>query len=144
MIIRDFKLIKNIKTINGSQLLFIKNWYKENSHFCIRVPYLASFRPRNKKLSNSSSKKTSLEIVWIERKIQSKWVGKVEQSFVYFLLKNVQVILKNVFRDSEIDITKSDMLRYIKRDIFNPSIIYLKYPKRSLADYKGRIDSYTK
>ena len=35
MIIRDFKLTKNIKTINGSQLLFIKNWNKENSHFCI-------------------------------------------------------------------------------------------------------------
>ena len=125
----------------GHNLLFIKNWNKENSHFCIRVPYLASFRPRNKKPSHSSSEKTSLEIVWLERKIQSKWVGKADQSFVYFLLKNVQVILKNVFRDSEIDITKRDMLRYIKRHIFNPSIRYLK---RSLADYKKRIDNYTK
>ena len=78
------------------------------------------------------------------KKIQTKWVGKVEQSSVYFLLKNVQVIPKNVFRDSEIDITKKDMLRYIKRDIFNPSIRYLKYLKISLVDYKARIDNYTK
>ena len=42
VILRDFKLTKNIKTINKSQLLFIKNWNKENSHFCIRVP-LPSF-----------------------------------------------------------------------------------------------------
>ena len=54
------------------------------------------------------------------------------------------MILKNVFRDSEIDITKRDMLRYIKRDIFNPSIRYLKYLKRSLVDYKERIDNYKK
>ena len=55
-----------------------------------------------------------------------------------------KVILKNVFRDSEIDITKRDMLRYIKRDIFYPSIKYPKYLKRSSADYKERIDNYTK
>ena len=55
-----------------------------------------------------------------------------------------KVILKNVFRDSEIDITKRDMLRYIKRDIFNPSIRYLKYLKISSTDYKERIDNYTK
>ena len=54
------------------------------------------------------------------------------------------MILKNVFRDSEIDITKRDMLRYIKRDIFNPSIRYLKYLKISSVDYKERIDNYTK
>ena len=36
------------------------------------------------------------------------------------------------------------MLRYIKRDIFNLSIRYPKYLKRSLADYKERIDNYTK
>ena len=54
------------------------------------------------------------------------------------------MIPKNVFRDSEIDITKKDMLRYIKRDIFNPSIRYLKYLKISLVDYKARIDNYTK
>ena len=77
-------------------------------------------------------------------KIQSKWVGKVEQSSVYFLLKNVQVIPKNVFQDSEIDITKKDMLRYIKRDIFNLSIRYSKYLKRSSTGYNERIDNYTK
>ena len=50
-------------------LLSIKNWNKENSHFCIWVPYLASFSPRNKKKpSHSSSEKTSSEIVWLERK----------------------------------------------------------------------------
>ena len=54
------------------------------------------------------------------------------------------MIIKNVFRDFEIDITKRDMLRYIKRDIFNPSIRYPKYLKRSSADYKERIDNYTK
>ena len=125
-------------------LLFIKNWNKENFHFFIRVPYLASFCQRNKKSSHSSSKKTSLEIVWLERKIQSKWVGKVEQSSVYFLLKMYKWSPKNVFRDSEIDITKRDILRYIKRDIFNPSIRYPKYLKRSSVDYNERIDNYTK
>ena len=54
------------------------------------------------------------------------------------------MILKNVFRDSEIDITKRDILRYIKRDIFNPSIRYPKYLKISSVDYKERIDNYTK
>ena len=60
----DFKLTKNIKTINGSQLIFIKNRNKENSHFCIRIPYLASFSQRNEKLRG----RTSSKIVWIERK----------------------------------------------------------------------------
>ena len=36
------------------------------------------------------------------------------------------------------------MLRYIKRDIFNPLIRYPKYLKRSSVDYKERIDNYTK
>ena len=61
-----------------------------------------------------------------------------------FLTKNVQVIPKNFFQDSEIDITKRDILRHIQRDIFNPSIRYPKYLKRSLADYKERIGNYTK
>ena len=56
----------------------------------------------------------------------------------------MQVITKNFFQDSLIDITKRDMLRHIERDIFNPSIRYPKYLKRSLADYKERIDNYTK
>ena len=51
---------------------------------------------------------------------------------------------KNFFWDSEIDLTKRDMIRHIERDIFNPSIRYPKYPKRSLADYKEGIDNYTK
>ena len=76
----------------GHNFLFIKNWNKENSHFCSRVPYLAPFRPRDKKSSHSSSEKTSSYVVWLEWKIQSNWVGKVEQRFVYFLLKHVQVI----------------------------------------------------
>ena len=36
------------------------------------------------------------------------------------------------------------MLRYIKRDIFNPLIRYPKYLKISSDDYKERIDNYTK
>ena len=36
------------------------------------------------------------------------------------------------------------MLRYIKRDIFYPSIRYPKYLKRSSTNYKERIDNYTK
>ena len=55
VILRDFKLTKNIKTINKSQLLFIKNWNKENSHFCIQIPYLASFSSRNEEPSHSFS-----------------------------------------------------------------------------------------
>ena len=31
VILRDFKLIKKIKTINESQFLFIKNWNNKNS-----------------------------------------------------------------------------------------------------------------
>ena len=41
-------------------------------------------------------------------------------------------------------ILQIDILRYIKRDIFNPSIRYPKYLKRSLADYNERISNYTK
>ena len=41
--------------------LFIKNWNKEKFHFCSRVPYLASFRPRNKKSSQSTSEDVFLE-----------------------------------------------------------------------------------
>ena len=54
------------------------------------------------------------------------------------------MIPKNVFQDSKIYITKGGILRYIERDIFNPSIRYLKYLKRSLVDYKERLDNYTK
>ena len=41
-------------------------------------------------------------------------------------------------------ILQIDILRYIKRDIFNPSIRYPKYLKRSSIDYNERIDNYTK
>ena len=54
------------------------------------------------------------------------------------------MIPKNVFRDSKMNISKKDILRYIKRDIFNSSIRYPKYLKRSSDDYKERIDNYTK
>ena len=56
----------------GHNFLFIKKWNKENSHFYIQVPYLASFRPRNKKSSHSSSRKTFSEVVWLERKYNKK------------------------------------------------------------------------
>ena len=39
---------------------------------------------------------------------------------------------------------QGDILGYIKRDIFNLLIRYLKYLKRSLADYKERIDNLDK
>ena len=79
------------------------------------------------------------------KKIQSKWVGKAEQSSKYFLLKMYKWSSPhNFFLDSEIDITKRDMLRYIKINIFNPSIRYPKYLKMSLTDYKERIDNCTK
>ena len=42
------------------------------------------------------------------------------------------------------DILQRNILRYIKRDICNPSIRYPKYLKRSSTDYKERIDNYTK
>ena len=88
------------------------------------------------------------------KKIKTKWVGKAEQSFVYFLLKRMyKSSLEFLPRDYKWsqeflprfrDITKSDILRHIERDIFNPSIRYSKYLKRSSADYKERIDNYTK
>ena len=68
----------------GHNFLFIKNWNKENSHFCSRVPHQAPFCPRDKKYSHSSSKKTSSGIVCLEWKIQSKQEGKVEQRSVSF------------------------------------------------------------
>ena len=72
----------------GHNFLFIKNWNKENSHFCSRVPYLAPFRPRDQKSSHSSSEKTSSAVVWLEWKIQSKRVGKAEQSSVFYFFQN--------------------------------------------------------
>ena len=37
VILRDFKLTKKIKTINGSHFLFIKNWNNETSTFVSRT-----------------------------------------------------------------------------------------------------------
>ena len=42
------------------------------------------------------------------------------------------------------DILQGDILRYIKRDIFNLLIRYPIYLKRSSTDYKERLDNYTK
>ena len=36
VILRRFKLTKNIKTINGLHFLFIKSWNNNTSNFCIR------------------------------------------------------------------------------------------------------------
>ena len=47
------------------------------------------------------------------------------------------------FRDMR-DILQGDILRYIKKDIFNLLIRYPKYLKISSANYKERIDNYTK
>ena len=47
------------------------------------------------------------------------------------------------FKDMR-DILQGDILRYIKRDIFNLLIRYPKYLKRSSTDYNERIDNYTK
>ena len=100
----------------GHKFLFIKNWNKENSHFCSRVPYLAPFRPRDKKSSHSSSEKTSSEVAWLEWKIQSKWVGKAKQKLYIFLTKKcTSNPPSNVFQDSEIDITKRDIKIYKER-----------------------------
>ena len=87
------------------------------------------------------------------RKIQSKQVGKEEQSSVYFLLKNVQVIPSPMpseiqryerYERYERYLLQGDILGYIKRDILNLLIGYPKYLKRSSADYKEKIDNYTK
>ena len=102
VILRRFKLTKNIKSLTSHNSLFIKNWNKENSHFCSRVPYQAPFLPRDKRSNNSSFEKTSLEVVWIEWKIQSKREGKAEQRSIYFLLKTcTSDPLSNVFSSSE-------------------------------------------
>ena len=47
------------------------------------------------------------------------------------------------FRDMRY-ILQGDILRYIKRDIFNLLIRYPKYLKTSSIDYKEGIDNYTK
>ena len=41
-------------------------------------------------------------------------------------------------------ILQGDILKYVKRDIFNLLIRYPKYLKRSSTDYKEGIDNYTK
>ena len=53
-------------------------------------PYLASFTPRNKNPSHSSSRKTSSEFDLLEIKIKekTKWEDKAEQSSMYYFLKN--------------------------------------------------------
>ena len=56
------------------------------SHTYVAGTLLSFLHPRNKKPSHSSSGKTSSEFVWLVRKIQSKWVGKVEQSSVFYFL----------------------------------------------------------
>ena len=54
-------------------------------------PYLTSFTPRNKKPSHSSSGKTSSKFELLEIKIKEKtnWVGKAEQSSVYYFLEKL-------------------------------------------------------
>ena len=53
-------------------------------------PYLAFFSPRNKKPCHSSFGKTSLEfdLLEIKMKEKKKKEGKVEQSSVYYFMKN--------------------------------------------------------
>ena len=53
-------------------------------------PYPASFTPRNKKPSHSSSGKTSSKFELLEIKIKEKtnWVGKAKQSSVYYFFQN--------------------------------------------------------
>ena len=100
VIIRDFKLTKNIQTINGSQLLFIKNWNKENSHFSIRILYLASFNPRKKKPSHSSS--VASKDVWLERKWKQKFKGKAEQVLCRYISYYDPPLLFFFYKISEI------------------------------------------
>ena len=54
-------------------------------------PYPASFTSRNKKPSHSSFGKTSSEFELLEIKIKEKtnWVGKAEQSSVYYILEKL-------------------------------------------------------
>ena len=58
-------------------------------------PYLASFTPRNKKPNHSSSGKPSLEFDLLEINIKekTKWVGKAEQSFVYYFIQKLYKVL---------------------------------------------------
>ena len=53
-------------------------------------PYPAFFTPRTKKPSHLSSGKTSSKFDLLEIKIEEKikWVGKAEQSSVYYFLQN--------------------------------------------------------
>ena len=62
------------------------------------------------------NKSTSSKFVWLVRKIQSKWVGKAERKLCIFLTKKyTSDPPSNVFRDSEIDITKRDIKIYKER-----------------------------
>ena len=74
------------------------------------------------------------------KKIKTKWVGKAEQRSMYFFLKE--------FTKCSLEFLpryyKRDILRHIKKDIFNPSFRYPKYLKISLANYKEKIGNYTK
>ena len=88
----------------GHNFLFIKNWNKENSHFCIWVPYLASFNPRNKKSSHSSS--MASEDVWLERKWKQKFKGKAKQVLCryisyydhpLFFYKILEIYIEDIF-----------------------------------------------
>ena len=93
-------------------------------------PYLSFFTPRNKKPSHLSSGKTSSQFDLLEIKIKekTKWEGKAEQSFVYYFLKNYTKFVSEKNSQEILRlILKKDILRYIKKDIFNPSVRYLKY-----------------
>ena len=60
---------------------------QQNYQFLHSAPYLATLAPRNKKSSHPFSEETSSELVWLVRKIQSNWVGKAEQSSVFYFLQ---------------------------------------------------------
>ena len=65
---------------------------KDYSHLCIQVLHLTSITPRNVKPSHSSPEKSSSEDAWLERKVKTKWEGKVEQKLCIFLTTgNLQV-----------------------------------------------------
>ena len=71
VILRNFRLTKKIKTINGHTFSSLKTETTKLPLLHLK-PYPASFTPRTKKPSHSSSGKTSSKFDLLEIKIKEK------------------------------------------------------------------------
>ena len=96
-------------------------------------PYPASFTPRNKKPSHSSSEETSSEFVWLEIKItrKQKCGGKPKQVLCRYISYYDPPLVDCIF---SLHWFRDIYRRYFLRNI---QII-------SLSDYKEKIEIYTK